>query len=193
MLIFTILFFSIKILNRKILRSSIFFISLLFPFVAASVFTYFNSLFQSDLFVAIMGRNNDLVDISKNPRIIFWSKSIEFFERFNFKNLFYFDPPIIIRQGDFQHNHFHNTVFQLYHDRGLILLIIYSVTMFNIIVRNKIPIDRISRFSVATIFFLFLVGANETILLSGYFSEIFFITNLVFLAKYTYEYNKKST
>lgn len=160
------------------------FIVLIYPLYSIPLYDLITPILNSDFLSILFERNEDLVDVSKNGRLIRLYAAFEFLTNIEFINLFYYPTEIRLNMSD-SHNHFHNLLLQLYYEKGFISVI--AVTVF-VIFSYKEKIHKQNEFEVVTfilkttILFLLIIGTNESLLMSKSFVE--FCTITVILINY---------
>lgn len=126
-------------------------------------------------------RTTDFDDVERNPRIKRLMIASVFVSDFEPIDLIGYHKELSVSDYTYDkaHNHFHNTMLQLYYERGLISVIIVLFLLIFIGFPKNIS-DKSLMLNYSTILFLFLVGTNEDILKSGSLPEVLTILYLLY-------------
>ena len=158
---------SIVIINnfwqRKTFINLIVLILLLYPIYSTFLLQIITPITESDLFVTIFKRNDDLLDVSINGRVIRIIAALEFISNIQFVNLFYY-PTEIVLSTDIVHNHFHNLILQLYYERGAISVVSFLIILFKSMKNYTLNSTSVSPMLKSIILYLILIGTNESVL-----------------------------
>ena len=171
--------FALKTWTPK-LKKILLIILFLYPFYGLPLIEFIVNNYDQT-FGLVFERSDDFEDVDNNPRIVRLYAAEQFISDFQLTDLMGYHEQLILtkRDDDTAHNHFHNAFLQLYYERGLLSVIIIIILLY----RYNLPQKKNSltlKTNYAVIFFLLLVGTNESILMSGTHGELFFILMLLF-------------
>lgn len=161
---------SINYKIKKILMIIIF----LFPIYELSITEFISN--NADIFQQF-SRFDDFEDVEDNPRIYRLFAAGEFVSDFEMQDFWGYHKELVVSKDDNDeaHNHFHNFLLQLYYEKGLFgsLIVLFCIIRINI--KNKENKD-----VEAIIFFLLLIGTNESVLRVGSISSMMFLFVLTY-------------
>lgn len=164
--IFLSIFYVKLNIKNKIVNFTILFLILIYPFYSIFFFDFLSPISESELFLRIFKRNDDLVNLTQNPRLIRINAAIVMLQNVSLINLFYYPIEIVVSTSD-AHNHFHNLLIQVYYERGFISVL--SLFLLSLISINKsnnsiTQYTKEIKVSLAIIINCFLIGTGESLL-----------------------------
>lgn len=173
------IFFALKAWTPK-LKKILLILLFLYPFYGLLLMELIVDNYDQT-FGLVFERSDDFEDVDNNPRIVRLYAAEQFISDFRLVDLVGYHKQLILtkRDDDIAHNHFHNAFLQLYYERGLLSVVIISLLLYRYNLSGK-KNSLVSKTNYAVIFFLLLVGTNESILMSGTHGELFFILMLLF-------------
>lgn len=137
-----------------------------------------------EIIKAIFNRADDLENVENNPRIYRVLVAEQFISDFQYKDLITYHEKLQISEfeDDEAHNHFHNTLLQLYYERGLISVVILFIILLKIRWRS-LNENEVSSYSFIFLLFFLFVGTSEDMLMTGSPQELLFMFYLFLATK----------
>ena len=134
---------------------------------------------QNNSYVSFLERTNDFGDVDNNPRIVRLYAANSFITDFKASDLIGYHTDLFQRYFNYDkaHSHFHNTLLQLYYERGLLSVILVFILLLCLSFPKQNTVAL--RVNYATLLYMFLVGTHEDLLMTGTPQEFLSMTFLM--------------
>lgn len=177
-------FFVVSPLIKKMLLLIVF----AYPFYEISIIQIVVN--NTTLISQYVDRLNDFSDVEDNPRVYRLFVAEAFVSDYDISDLIGYHRKLVIAKNEYDkaHNHFHNTLLQLYYERGLLSV----VAIFLLLLTSKFSTkdnSSDSKISFASLLLLFLIGTNESTLKTGSVAE--FLSMIIIMFSFSLNESKK--